>query len=212
MEQHNQDPSGSSDLPGAQDHFEFDPEEHQVVTLDEALEIFGDESGAGGSEPPEPIDSDDEEDLIDHEEQLRPDTSVAHLASHDGSIFGLAAHPIDPLLVCSGAEDDLAYLWKIDTGEEVAKLTGHTDSVSAVGFSFDGELVATGGMDGKVRVWRRVKGQQGGSWEWSKWEFLTNLEGPDEVTVCVPTFHLGTSLHLNLIIFILFFFLESLFF
>lgn len=132
---------------------------------------------------------DDEEDdqlddqEIDHEEQLPPDTSVAHLASHDGSIFGLAAHPIEPLLVCSGAEDDLAYLWKIDTGEEVAKLSGHTDSVSAVGFSFDGELVATGGMDGKVRVWRRVQGQQGGTWAWAKWEFLTNLEGPDEVTV-----------------------------
>lgn len=37
-------------------------------------------------------------------------------------------------------------------------------------------MVATGGMDGKVRIWRRV-----GTVDFRNWEFLTELQGPDEV-------------------------------
>jgi len=37
-------------------------------------------------------------------------------------------------------------------------------------------LVSTGGMDGKVRLWRRV-----GKENHTIWEFLTELQGPDEV-------------------------------
>lgn len=48
-------------------------------------------------------------------------------------------------------------------------------------------MVATGGMDGKVRVWRRVKGKQAedpASVEaWRSWEFLTSLDTSDEITV-----------------------------
>lgn len=193
-----------------QEEFQFDPEEHQVLTLDEALEIFDD-----GSVPPSQEDLEREEQeaaqqaLEDDEEpeDLRPDTSVAHFASHDGSIFGLAAHPVEPLLVASGGEDDLAFLWRMDNGEQVAKLSGHSDSVSCVAFSADGELVSTGGMDGKVRLWRRVKGVAG--FEWGKWEFLTSLDGPDEVTVsetlsfAFPVFECQGLIHL------LFFFFQK---
>lgn len=65
------------------------------------------------------------------------------------------------------------------------KLTGHTDSVVAAGWSFDGEMLSTGGMDGRVRVWRRVKRASGGSEMdmWKDWEFLTSLETGSEITV-----------------------------
>lgn len=48
-------------------------------------------------------------------------------------------------------------------------------------------MVATGGMDGKVRVWRRVKGKQTEDQTtveaWRSWEFLTSLDTSDEITV-----------------------------
>ena len=45
-------------------------------------------------------------------------------------------------------------------------------------------MVATGGMDGRVRVWRRVKrDSKGGVDDWKNWEFLTTLETGSEITV-----------------------------
>ena len=105
------------------------------------------------------------------------DTSIQRFTNHTNSVFTVAAHPT-ATIAASGGEDDLGYIWDYSTGEELVKLGGHTDSVTSVGFSHDGEMVATGGMDGKVRVWRRV-GQE----DFKKWTFLTELQGPDEVTV-----------------------------
>lgn len=105
------------------------------------------------------------------------DTSIQRFTGHTNSVFAVAVHPSAQIAV-SGGEDDLGYLWDYMTGEELVKLTGHSDSVTNVGFSHDGEMVATGGMDGRVRVWKRV-----GKEEFRKWTFLTELQGPDEVTV-----------------------------
>lgn len=105
------------------------------------------------------------------------DTSIQRFTNHTNSVFTVAAHP-SAQIVASGGEDDLGYIWDYTTGEELEKLTGHTDSVTNVGFSHDGEMVATGGMDGRVRVWKRV-----GKEDFRKWTFLTELQGPDEVTV-----------------------------
>ena len=111
------------------------------------------------------------------EEIVYEDNSIQHFPGHTGSVFALATHPSAPL-VASGGEDDLGYIWDYTTGEQVVKLTGHTDSVTSTAFSADGELISTGGMDGKVRVWRRV-----GKENYKLWEFLTELQGPDEVMV-----------------------------
>lgn len=108
------------------------------------------------------------------------DTSEQHFTEHQKSVFTISAHPTEPL-AASGGEDDLGYIWDITDGEIIAKLTGHGDSVSSTAFSADGEMIASGGMDGKVRVWRRV-----GKDNWKIWEFLTELQGPDEVMVSNP--------------------------
>ena len=57
-------------------------------------------------------------------------------------------------------------------------MTGHTNSVASTAFSTDGEMIATGGMDGKVMVWCQV-----GNENWKFGEFLTELQGPNEVMV-----------------------------
>lgn len=121
---------------------------------------------------------DDEDELIDEdpeEEVVYEDTSVQHFPEHQKSVFAISTHPSMPI-AASGGEDDFGYLWDYSTGEELVKLTGHTDSVTSTAFSSDGEMVATGGMDGRVRIWRRV-----GKDRWNTWEFLTELTGPDEV-------------------------------
>ncbi|KAF6754452.1 ribosome biogenesis protein Sqt1 [Ephemerocybe angulata] len=130
----------------------------------------------------EPMDDDDdgqgeENDHGEGSSGAIEDNSVQHFITHKASVFSIAAHPTEPL-AASGGEDDLGYVWDITDGEVIVKLTGHTDSVSCICFSNDGEMVSTGGMDGRVRIWRRV-----GKENYRTWEFLTELQGPDEVNV-----------------------------
>jgi ribosome assembly protein SQT1 len=128
----------------------------------------------------EPMDDDDDQDMNgtdgqDREMDSTEDTSEQRVSLHQGSVFSISGHPTQPI-AASGGEDDLGYLWDITDGEIIARLSGHTDSVTCTAFSSDGEYVSTGGMDGKVRIWRRV-----GSENFQRWEFLTELQGPDEV-------------------------------
>jgi len=134
------------------------------------------------TEAPEGYEGQEEAEQGDEMDEAIPDQALRHFTAHERAVFSISTHPISPVLVVTGGEDDNGFLWRTDTGEEIAKLTGHTDSVVTTGWSSDGEMVATGGMDGLVRVWRRVKASPG-QWEWSRWEFLTVLEGMDEVTV-----------------------------
>ncbi|KZT40474.1 WD40 repeat-like protein [Sistotremastrum suecicum HHB10207 ss-3] len=130
------------------------------------------------------IDQEDAEQFIEYDEILGevPEDGDAPMDEDDDQeVFTIATHSTLPIAV-SGGEDDLGYLWNVDDGEEIVKLTGHSDSVTAARFNnYTGgdaaEMVATGGMDGKVRVWRRVKKDESGK----TWEFLTELQGPDEV-------------------------------
>lgn len=133
----------------------------------------------------EPMDDEDEDAGGIEEDQgeiIWEDNSIQHFSGHEGPVYTVSVHPTAPLAV-SGGGDDVGYIWNVTDGEIVVKLTGHTDSVSVAGFSSDGEMVSTGGMDGKVRVWRRV-----GKENYNTWEFLTELQGPDEVIVRSTTF------------------------
>lgn len=55
-------------------------------------------------------------------------------------------------------------------------LAGHTDSVVAAEWSHDGNMVATGGMDGKVRVYKR-----GNAESWTEWPLAVEVDAGSEV-------------------------------
>jgi ribosome assembly protein SQT1 len=71
----------------------------------------------------------------------------------DESVYCVEIHPRDPSVVITGGGDDMGYLWKYsDTGEvvHVLPLEGHQDTITSVGFNYDGSLCLTGAYDGQV--------------------------------------------------------------
>ena len=49
--------------------------------------------------------------------------------------------------------DTTVKLWDVDTGEEALTLRGHTDSVTCVAISPDGNRLASCSMEGTVKIW-----------------------------------------------------------
>jgi hypothetical protein len=41
------------------------------------------------------------------------------------SVYAVAIHPENPILIASGGGDDRCYLWRADTGEKIFELTSN---------------------------------------------------------------------------------------
>lgn len=119
-----------------------------------------------------PMSDDDDDDMPDEDDELIVDDSIQGFFLHTAPIYAVALHGN---WAVTGAGDDLGYVWDVTNGEMIMKLDGHTDSVTNVQFSGDGKFLATGGMDGQVRIW---------SVEEKKLEVA--VEGGREVLVCSP--------------------------
>ena len=79
------------------------------------------------------------------------DLSKLTFTKHTQSVFTCDLNN-DGSLAVTGGEDDAAYVWFTSDGEMYMECTGHTDSVTEVGFSYDDQFVATGDMSGLIQV------------------------------------------------------------
>eukprot|EP00063_Salmo_salar_P011432 XP_013986267.1 PREDICTED: transcription initiation factor TFIID subunit 5-like [Salmo salar] len=59
--------------------------------------------------------------------------------------------------MASGATDGRVLLWDVGHGLMVGELKGHTDTIYALKFSRDGEILASGSMDNTVKLWDTLK-------------------------------------------------------
>ena len=132
-----------------------------------------------------PIEEDDEsvavtdrnenEDLDDEYEDAENivDMSLCTFNQHTDSVYTAAINPKIPYLILTGGGDDVAYLWKYNSSGNIdnsIKLDGHKDTVSSVGFNYDGTLALTGSYDGTIRIWNALTG-----------ELKQLLEGPEDI-------------------------------
>jgi WD40 repeat protein/tRNA A-37 threonylcarbamoyl transferase component Bud32 len=71
----------------------------------------------------------------------------------------VALSPNSRFLAVTVEREDIVHLYDIATGKEL-QLSGHRDFVSGVSFSPDGQTLATGSMDGTIRLWEIATGKQ----------------------------------------------------
>ncbi|CAL1543520.1 unnamed protein product [Lymnaea stagnalis] len=156
------------------DEFTLDPNEIvQVIELDDNIGN-GDEG-----DDPDDEEEDDNDDEMDTEEEasagpVQDDSQLTFLGHKDSSVICARISPTDPHIAVTGGQDDRALVWNTQEGSIYFQCTGHTDTVSSVGFSHDGTMVATADMKGLIKVWKVDSGKEIWSFdvtevEWIQW-------------------------------------------
>uniref|UniRef100_A0A7S1F7U0 Angio-associated migratory cell protein n=1 Tax=Noctiluca scintillans TaxID=2966 RepID=A0A7S1F7U0_NOCSC len=103
-------------------------------------------------------DDDAEIDNAPLEAETHADEAAAFV-THTEAVLSVAICPTNPQMIVTGGQDDVAVLWSLSeqdgsvTVTQRQRLEGHTDSVTQVSFSHDGQYVASGSYDGTVKIW-----------------------------------------------------------
>jgi angio-associated migratory cell protein len=134
---------------------------------EEVFDVYGDENGFEGVI---------EDTVIEQGGNNVVDVADFTFSGHSDSVYCTAIHPSRPGVVLTGGGDDRAFLWTYGAIEgkvgvvSCFELGGHSDTVSSVGFNFDGTLALTGSYDGIVRIWDVATGG-----------LKIQLEGPEDI-------------------------------
>ncbi|KAG1659219.1 hypothetical protein FOA52_008988 [Chlamydomonas sp. UWO 241] len=184
------------DLNDDDDHPSDDDEDLDEAGADEGEEGEG-EDGAGGSGAA-PMEDDE-------------DDSIHVFEGHTDCVLSVAWSPAHADLVACGGQDEVAFVWR--AGQDAysdsagtmgtAELRGHTDSVVSLKFNAAGSLLATGGMEGCVKVWDVKSGDlvstldgPGGSVDWVTWHPKGDvvLAGSEDFTMWMWSAQTGTCM------------------
>ena len=71
---------------------------------------------------------------------------------HGGSLKAVAYSPVNPLVIASAGDSRAVRLWDLQE-DTVTTLGSHADTINAVAFSPDGQLLATGSDDYVCKLW-----------------------------------------------------------
>ncbi len=77
-----------------------------------------------------------------------------------GGGAGVYAFSPDGRWILTGNSDETARILDVETGRELKKFEGHTDSVVSVAASADSRLLLTGGQDKTIRLWDTSTGRE----------------------------------------------------
>lgn len=161
--------------------YTFEDQELEEVEVDEnppesdTESIWTDIHGTG-----EEYDEDGSMDIDGVEKVLAVDLSQGSFNGHGReSVYCVSIHPQHPNMVVTGGGDDCAYIWTYEKDlvegtksliTVVHALKGHTDTVTTVGFNYDGTLALTGSYDGTIRIWNVETGN-----------LNMTLDGPEDI-------------------------------
>jgi WD40 repeat protein len=87
------------------------------------------------------------------------------LTEHAGVVTSLAFRPDGKILATGSDDKPIIILWDVNTGAKLAELEGHTDSVTGLAFSRDGERLISVGLDGLVIRWDARFFAADGGWD-----------------------------------------------
>jgi hypothetical protein len=149
----------------------------EVEVLEEGEEIPFDDAEADTGDDMMVIEEGDEG-AEEEEESEEIDDAYFTFEKHTDSVCSVAIHPFDTCLIATGGCDDVAYLWHFpsspnsNSADEIwfHQFSGHSDTVTSVGFNFNGKLLLTGSYDGTVMIW-----------DISSKDRLQVLEGPEDI-------------------------------
>lgn len=77
-----------------------------------------------------------------------------------GAALSLAFSSTNTAILAIGTSNNNVILWDLDRKNKIGELNGHSDVISSIAFSPDGDLIATGSWDRSAKLWNAHTGKE----------------------------------------------------